>query len=59
MNPLQRNESRDVSGSFCADIVADITTSQLNTGRHIIWQHEQQVAQYNTKIYKNNVINLF
>ena len=36
MKPLQRNVSRDVSGFFCAEIVADITTSQLKTVRHII-----------------------
>ena len=31
MNPLQRNESRDVSDFFSAEVVADITTSQLKT----------------------------
>jgi hypothetical protein len=46
--------SQEVSVFFCTDIVADIRTSQLNRGRHIILQHEQQVAQYNTQIYKNN-----
>ena len=58
MKPLQRNVSRDVSGFFCAEIVADITTSQLKTVRYIIWQDEQYVAQYSIQIYKNNVINL-
>jgi uncharacterized protein with HEPN domain len=41
MNPLQRNESRDVSDFFSTEVVADITTSQLKTWKHIIWQREQ------------------
>ena len=41
MNPLQKNrESIRIKRRFYAEIVADITTSQLKTWKHIIWQHE-------------------
>jgi hypothetical protein len=41
MNPLQKTWMSRRFVFFCAEIVADITTSQLKTWQHIILQHEQ------------------
>ena len=41
MNPLEKKWKWRRFVLFCAEIVADITTSQLRTWKHIFWQHEQ------------------